>query len=90
MSEDRQERFAAYVDVVAGVIGHADRAEPLRDYCPCPYIREKLGKRNRAFPQSIEMIGVPYRIRTGVAAVRGRCPGPLDEGDVGLQRRAAA
>jgi DNA invertase Pin-like site-specific DNA recombinase len=25
--------------------------------------------------------GVPYRIRTGVAAVRGRCPGPLDEGD---------
>ena len=27
------------------------------------------------------MIGVPYRIRTGVAAVRGRCPGPLDEGD---------
>src|SRR5689334_10608130 len=26
-------------------------------------------------------IGVPYRIRTGVAAVRGRCPGPLDEGD---------
>src|SRR5271156_1370548 len=27
------------------------------------------------------MIGVPYRIRTGVAAVRGRCPRPLDEGD---------
>jgi hypothetical protein len=27
------------------------------------------------------LIGVPYRIRTGVAAVRGRCPGPLDEGD---------
>jgi SRSO17 transposase len=33
MSEDRQERFAAYVDALAGVIGHADRAEPLRDYC---------------------------------------------------------
>ena len=29
----------------------------------------------------IENSGVPYRIRTGVAAVRGRCPGPLDEGD---------
>jgi hypothetical protein len=29
----------------------------------------------------IDIIGVPYRIRTGVAAVRGRCPGPLDEGD---------
>src|SRR3954469_25419779 len=33
MSEDRQERFAAYVGALAAVIGHADRAEPLRDYC---------------------------------------------------------
>src|SRR5260370_10663304 len=33
--------------------------------------------------QVIEIVGVPYRIRTGVAAVRGRCPGPLDEGDEG-------
>ncbi len=33
MSEDRQERFAAYVEAMARVIGHADRAEPLRDYC---------------------------------------------------------
>src|SRR5215216_4110610 len=33
MSEDRQERFAAYVEALAAVIGHADRAEPLRDYC---------------------------------------------------------
>src|SRR4051812_34828860 len=33
MSEDRQERFAAYVEALAEVIGHADRAEPLRNYC---------------------------------------------------------
>src|SRR3954453_13543665 len=33
MSEDQQERFAAYVDALAEVIGHADRAAPLRDYC---------------------------------------------------------
>src|ERR1051325_5428242 len=33
MSEDRQERFAIYVEALAEVIGHADRAEPLRDYC---------------------------------------------------------
>ena len=33
MSEDRQERFVAYVEALAEVIGHADRAEPLRDYC---------------------------------------------------------
>ena len=26
-------RFAAYVDGLVGVIGHADRARPLRDYC---------------------------------------------------------
>ena len=33
MSKDRQERFAAYVEALAEVIGHADRMEPLRDYC---------------------------------------------------------
>ena len=33
MSEDRQERFATYVDALAKVIGHADRVEPLGDYC---------------------------------------------------------
>src|SRR3982750_201447 len=33
MSEDRQERFGAYVEALAEGIGHADRAGPLRDYC---------------------------------------------------------
>ena len=33
MSEDRQERFAAYVEALAEVIGHADWVEPLHDYC---------------------------------------------------------
>src|SRR4051794_35635797 len=33
MSEDRQERFGAYVEALAEGIGHADRAAPLRDYC---------------------------------------------------------
>ena len=33
MSEDRLERFGAYVAALAAVIGHADRAAPLRDYC---------------------------------------------------------
>ena len=26
-------QFEAYVERLVGVIGHADRAEPLRDYC---------------------------------------------------------
>src|SRR4026208_899309 len=33
MSQDWQERFGAYVEALAEVIGHADRTEPLRDYC---------------------------------------------------------
>lgn len=34
MNEDlSQQRFAAYVRGLIEVIGHADRAEPLRDYC---------------------------------------------------------
>jgi SRSO17 transposase len=32
-SEDIESRFAAYVDGLVSVIGHADRAGPLRDYC---------------------------------------------------------
>src|SRR3974377_136967 len=30
---DSESRFAAYVEGLASVIGHADRAKPLRDYC---------------------------------------------------------
>src|SRR3954454_17518794 len=31
--ESSEVRFAAYVTALVGVIGHADRATPLRDYC---------------------------------------------------------
>src|SRR5450755_369935 len=30
---DSESRFSAYVEGLVGVIGHADRASPLRDYC---------------------------------------------------------
>ena len=32
-SDGSDERFSRYVDGLVGVIGHADRAGPLRDYC---------------------------------------------------------
>src|SRR5207253_4954294 len=32
-SGDAASRFSAYVDGLVSVIGHADRAKPLRDYC---------------------------------------------------------
>ncbi len=31
--EGSEARFEAYVEALIGVIGHADRARPLRDYC---------------------------------------------------------
>src|SRR3954453_17786679 len=31
--DDGGSRFAAFVEELTSVIGHADRAEPLRDYC---------------------------------------------------------
>ena len=38
-SNDGEARFSAYVEGLTSVIGHADRAKPLRDYCflmmPC-------------------------------------------------------
>jgi SRSO17 transposase len=33
VSEDSESRFATYVEGLTSVIGHADRAVPLRDYC---------------------------------------------------------
>ena len=32
-AKDSEARFSAYVEGLVGVIGHADRAGPLRDYC---------------------------------------------------------
>jgi SRSO17 transposase len=32
-SGDAASQFSAYVEGLASVIGHADRAKPLRDYC---------------------------------------------------------
>jgi SRSO17 transposase len=42
---DGADRFAAYVAELTSVIGHADRAAPLRDYCTGLWAAE--GRRKR-------------------------------------------
>ena len=32
-SDESEARFAAYVEALGGVLGHADRQQPMRDYC---------------------------------------------------------
>ena len=32
-SNDGEARFSAYLEGLTSVIGHTDRAKPLRDYC---------------------------------------------------------
>ena len=32
-ADQSQDRFAAFVEALTSVLGHADRAQPLRDYC---------------------------------------------------------
>ncbi len=49
-SGDAASRFSAYVDGLTSVIGHADRAKPLRDYCtglmmPCERKRSSRWRR---------------------------------------------
>ena len=46
-----------------------------------PYnFRTTAVKRNEKPAQVLDLIGAPNRIRTGVLALRGLCPGPLDDG----------
>ena len=33
ISDDSETRFEAYIDGIVSVMGYADRAGPLRDYC---------------------------------------------------------
>ena len=57
MSEDGQERFGAYVAALAEVIGHADRAELLRDYC-----RGLLLPGDRKSVEPIAAVRAPARV----------------------------
>jgi len=57
LSEHRRERFAAYVEALAEVIGHADRMEPLRDYC-----RGLLLPGDRKSVEPIAAVTAPARV----------------------------
>ena len=46
---------------------------------------QPLRPRDQAELQNFEIIGAPYRNRTGVSALRGPRPGPLDEGSVTVE-----
>src|SRR2546421_4729857 len=46
--------------------------------------------RQRVHVRSVPEVGVPKGIRTPVTAVKGRCPGPLDDGDTAAPRQAGA
>jgi hypothetical protein len=61
MSEDRLERFGAYVEALAEVIGHADRMEPLRDYC-----RGLLLPGERKSVEPIAAVTAPARVSESV------------------------
>ena len=49
-SNDSNARFLAYVDGLTSIIGHADRAKPLRDYC----LGHQHGDRARELPAPAE------------------------------------
>ena len=47
----------------------------------CDYAKEKIKTAYIAVSRFHSEAGVPNRIRTGVTAVKGQCPRPLDDGD---------
>ncbi|MGY4412363.1 SRSO17 transposase [Bradyrhizobium sp. LB7.1] len=63
-SDGSESRFAAYVEGLVSVIGHADRAKPLRDYCvglmmPC----------ERKSVEPMAAITAPERTDSGAASI---------------------
>lgn len=73
-SDDSAERFSAYIDELASVLGHAARVGPMRDYCtglllPCArksvevpdLIRDRGGDGARANQRSTSIAAALYR-----------------------------
>ena len=56
--KNTEARLAAYVDEMAGVIGHADRVAPLRDYCT-----GLLATEGRRSVEPMAAVTAPNRLR---------------------------
>ena len=67
-----QARFASYVEALVEVIGHADRAEPLNDYCVGLLMP---GERKSVEPMAA-IVACPGFGQTSIALTPGR-PGAL-------------
>ena len=77
--KDSESRFSAYVEGLTSVIGHADRAKPLRDYC--------LGLMMPCERKSVEpMAAITAPERT---AAQGAVSGPLRATKQNLGKRCA-
>lgn len=49
--EESEARFEAYVQALASVLGHKDRAEPLRGYCKGLLVETTARALNRWLPR---------------------------------------
>ena len=87
LSKSSQARFDADVTSLAEVVGHADRCEPLHDYCvgllmPCERksVEPKTSARRLAYPKIVDPVAPPTRPEPHVPssiATLGRYPPSL-------------
>jgi SRSO17 transposase len=74
---DGQSRFAAYVQRLAGALGHADRAGPLRAYCTGLLLP---GERKSVEPMAAELaprrVGAAHQASTTSSPRRRGTTGP--------------
>ena len=85
MRADAEARFAAYVEMLSAIVGHADRATPLRDYC-----RGLLLPGERKSVEPIAAVTAPARVAAKHQSLLhfvGQAPWP-DEPVLAAVRRA--
>ena len=82
---DSEARFARYIESLASVLGHADRAEPLKDYCTgllMPVERKSVE------PMAAMVVAGARVGGASVAAAFCRAVGVVGRGDAGQGQRS--